>query len=98
MRIVSPFFFPLPVVCEILALGLALLWFTRKQKTGKVLDSRSGIASSRGEWANFGCAVKVPRATLSPRRPIVTACRPPGFGRSLVCCGVGGRLFIRPSD
>jgi uncharacterized SAM-binding protein YcdF (DUF218 family) len=37
VRIVSPFFFPLPVVCEILALGLALLWFTRKQKTGKVL-------------------------------------------------------------
>lgn len=37
VKIVSPLLFPVPVVCEILAFGLALLWFTRKQKTGKVL-------------------------------------------------------------
>jgi uncharacterized SAM-binding protein YcdF (DUF218 family) len=30
-------FFPVPLTCEILALGLVLLWFTRRQKAGKVL-------------------------------------------------------------
>jgi len=36
-KIVSRLLFPLPVICGILALGLILLWFTRRQKTGKVL-------------------------------------------------------------
>jgi len=37
VKIVSPLFFPVPVICEILAAGLALLWFTRRQKAGKAL-------------------------------------------------------------
>ncbi len=37
VKIVSPLFFPVPVICEILAVGLALLWFTRRQKAGKIL-------------------------------------------------------------
>lgn len=36
-KIVSRLLFPVPVVCELLLLGLILLWFTRRQKTGKVL-------------------------------------------------------------
>jgi len=38
-KIVSPFFYPLPLCVEILLLGLILLWFTRKQKTGKIFVS-----------------------------------------------------------
>ncbi|MDO9565811.1 MAG: envelope biogenesis factor ElyC [Candidatus Desulfaltia sp.] len=36
-KIVSPLFFPLSIILEILILGIFLLWFTRRQKTGKVL-------------------------------------------------------------
>jgi uncharacterized SAM-binding protein YcdF (DUF218 family) len=35
-KIVSRLFFPVPVICELLVVGLVLLWFTRRQKTGKV--------------------------------------------------------------
>lgn len=37
VKIVSPLFFPVPVICEVLIAGLVLLWFTRWQKAGKVL-------------------------------------------------------------
>lgn len=36
-KIVARFFFPVPVICEILLVGLVLLWFTRRQKAGKIL-------------------------------------------------------------
>jgi uncharacterized SAM-binding protein YcdF (DUF218 family) len=36
-KIVSRFFFPLPLSLELLLVGLFLLWFTRKQRAGKVL-------------------------------------------------------------
>jgi uncharacterized SAM-binding protein YcdF (DUF218 family) len=36
-KILSRFFFPLPVCIEILLAGLFLLWFTRKQKMGRIL-------------------------------------------------------------
>ena len=38
-KIVAPFFFPLSICLEILFLGLFLLWFTRRQKTGKIIVS-----------------------------------------------------------
>ena len=38
-NIVSPLLYPLPLCIEILALGLIVLWFTRRQKTGKVVVS-----------------------------------------------------------
>jgi uncharacterized SAM-binding protein YcdF (DUF218 family) len=38
-KLFSRLFFPLPVVCELLAVGLVLLWFTRRQKAGKILVS-----------------------------------------------------------
>ena len=37
VKIVSRLLFPVPVICGVLALGLILLWFTRRQKAGKVL-------------------------------------------------------------
>jgi uncharacterized SAM-binding protein YcdF (DUF218 family) len=36
-KILSRFFFPLPLCLEILAVGLVLLWFTKKQKGGKIV-------------------------------------------------------------
>jgi uncharacterized SAM-binding protein YcdF (DUF218 family) len=38
-KIVSRFFFPLPVCLEFLLVGLILLWFTRRQRAGKALVS-----------------------------------------------------------
>jgi uncharacterized SAM-binding protein YcdF (DUF218 family) len=38
-KIVSQFLFPVPLVLELLLLGLALLWFTRRQRAGRVLVS-----------------------------------------------------------
>ena len=36
-KIAAPFFMPIPVVLLLALVGLFLLWFTRKQKTGKIL-------------------------------------------------------------
>lgn len=36
VKIVSRLFFPVPIICELLLVGLALLWFTRRQKAGRV--------------------------------------------------------------
>jgi len=36
-KIVSRFIFPLPLSIELLFLGLLLLWFTRRQRAGKIL-------------------------------------------------------------
>jgi len=38
-KLLAPFFFPLPICIVILLLGLFLLWFTRRQKTGKIVVS-----------------------------------------------------------
>jgi len=38
-KIVAPLFSPVPICLEILLLGLFLLWFTRKQKIGKIIVS-----------------------------------------------------------
>ncbi len=37
VKIVSRLFFPVPVICELLLIGLVLLWFTRRQKAGRIL-------------------------------------------------------------
>lgn len=36
-KIVSRLLFPVPMICTLLGLGLILLWFTRRQKAGKIL-------------------------------------------------------------
>lgn len=42
-KIIAPFFFPLPLTLILLLLGLILLWFTARQKTGKVLVSVAAL-------------------------------------------------------
>jgi uncharacterized SAM-binding protein YcdF (DUF218 family) len=36
-KIVSRLLFPVPVICELLIVGVVLIWFTRRQKAGKIL-------------------------------------------------------------
>ncbi len=38
-KIVAPMFFPVSICLEILLFGVILLWFTRKQKAGKIIVS-----------------------------------------------------------
>jgi len=38
-KIVGPFFFPLSLCLEILIIGVILLWFTRKKRTGRIIVS-----------------------------------------------------------
>src|SRR5712692_3241865 len=42
-KIVSPMFLPLPLCVEILLVGIILLWFTRKQRAGKLAVSLAGL-------------------------------------------------------
>jgi uncharacterized SAM-binding protein YcdF (DUF218 family) len=42
-KIVSPLLFPVPVICELLMVGLVLLWFTRRQKAGRILVTAGTI-------------------------------------------------------
>ena len=43
IKIVSRLFFPVPVIFEVLAVGVVLLWFTRWQKAGKILVTAGTI-------------------------------------------------------
>jgi uncharacterized SAM-binding protein YcdF (DUF218 family) len=38
-KLLTPALFPLPLSLELLLLGIAVLWFTKRQRTGKVLVS-----------------------------------------------------------
>jgi len=51
-KIVAPLLYPLPLCFLILVIGVALLWFTRRQRTGKVL-----VTVSLGMMAVFGYGV-----------------------------------------
>jgi uncharacterized SAM-binding protein YcdF (DUF218 family) len=42
-KIVAPFFYPLPLCLEILTAGLLLLWFTRRQRAGKVMVTLAAV-------------------------------------------------------
>jgi len=42
-KIFSRFLFPIPLCLEVLAIGLLLLWFTKRQKTGKTVVALAGV-------------------------------------------------------
>jgi uncharacterized SAM-binding protein YcdF (DUF218 family) len=42
-KIVSRFLFPIPLCLEVLLIGLLLLWFTRKQKAGRIVVTLAGV-------------------------------------------------------
>jgi uncharacterized SAM-binding protein YcdF (DUF218 family) len=43
VKIVSRLFFPVPVICELLIAGLVLMWFTRRQKAGRILVTAGAL-------------------------------------------------------
>ncbi|MCP4348536.1 MAG: envelope biogenesis factor ElyC [Desulfobacterales bacterium] len=43
-KFIAPFFYPMPLCVTLLLIGLILLWFTSKQKTGKILISAGTAA------------------------------------------------------
>jgi uncharacterized SAM-binding protein YcdF (DUF218 family) len=43
-KIIAPFFMPLPLCLVLLVVGLLLLWFTRRQRAGKLLASAGALA------------------------------------------------------
>ena len=75
-KIVAPFFSPLPVSLEILAIGLFLLWFTRKQWAGKIFVSVGSILLALLSYGQVSGALL---ETLESRYPTSTSS---GFGRS----------------
>jgi uncharacterized SAM-binding protein YcdF (DUF218 family) len=42
-KVFARFIFPIPLCLEVLLVGLLLLWFTRKQKTGKTVVTLAGV-------------------------------------------------------
>ena len=42
-KVFSRLFFPIPLCIEVLLVGLLLLWFTRKQKAGRILVTLAGV-------------------------------------------------------
>ncbi len=42
-KVFSRFLFPIPLCLEVLFIGLMLLWFTRKQRTGKLVVALAGV-------------------------------------------------------
>jgi uncharacterized SAM-binding protein YcdF (DUF218 family) len=54
-KIIAPFFYPLPLVVLLLGIGLGLLWFTRKQRWGRILTTAGfllllGFSLYPGPW------------------------------------------------
>jgi len=64
------------VVCEILALGLALLWFTGKQKTGKALITLA--AAMLVLLGNRGISAALLRSLEQRYRPVAVSSLPAG--------------------
>jgi len=52
-KFVAPFFFPLSICLEMLLLGLFFLWFTRRQKTGKIVVSTGVILLTTISYNTF---------------------------------------------
>lgn len=74
-KALSPLLFPLPIVVLLLGIGVALLWFSRRQKTGKVLATSAWIVlvvASYG-WVSDPLLRSLERAHLPPSEAQVAA-------------------------
>lgn len=68
-KIVAPLFFPLSLCLEILIVGIFLLWFTRKQKTGKIIVT-IGVATLVA--LSYGVASEILLRPLEYKYPPMT--------------------------
>jgi uncharacterized SAM-binding protein YcdF (DUF218 family) len=79
-KIFSRFLFPIPLCLEILSIGLLLLWFTKKQKTGKTVVTLAGVLLFLFSSHFFSCMLLTP---LESRYPALftapEACAPVGL-------------------
>jgi len=74
-KIVAPFFYPVSLCLEFLLAGLALLWFTRRQRAGKVLVT---LGSSLLVFLSFAFGADLLLKPLEGWYPPLT--RPPAEG------------------
>jgi len=68
-KIVAPLFFPLSLCLEILIVGIFLLWFTRKQKAGKIIVT-IGVATLVA--LSYGVASEILLRPLEYKYPPLT--------------------------
>lgn len=65
-KLISRFFFPVPMCLELLLLGLVLLWFTKRQKSGKILVTVGAVLLALfsirpvGDWLLEGLEYSYP--------------------------------------
>jgi uncharacterized SAM-binding protein YcdF (DUF218 family) len=85
-KILSRFLFPIPLCIEVLLVGLLLLWFTRKQKTGKAVVTLAGMLLFLFSSHFFSLLLLTP---LESRYPALVV--PPGAGAPL---GLSAVKFI----
>jgi uncharacterized SAM-binding protein YcdF (DUF218 family) len=71
-KLVSAFLLPLPICLTLLAVGLGLLWFTRRQRAGKVLVT---VATGLLTVLSFGFVGELALKPLERHRPLLV----PGF-------------------
>ena len=65
-KIVAPFFYPVPLCLEIVLVGLILLWFTRKQKMGKIIVSSGFLLLVALSHSSFSDGLLIPLETRYP--------------------------------
>jgi uncharacterized SAM-binding protein YcdF (DUF218 family) len=80
-KIFSRFLFPIPLCLEVLLIGLALLWFTKKQKTGKTLVTLAGVLLFLFSSHFFSALLLAPLETRYPPL-LVTPGAPAAIGLS----------------
>jgi len=68
-KIIAPLFFPLSLCLEILIVGIFLLWFTRRQKTGKIIVT-IGVATLVA--LSYGVASEILLRPLEYKYPPMT--------------------------
>ena len=85
-KIASRFLFPIPLCLEVLLIGLLLLWFTRKQKAGRVVVTLAGVLLFLFSSHFFSGMLLTP---LESRYPTLVI--PPGAGASV---GLGAVKFV----
>jgi uncharacterized SAM-binding protein YcdF (DUF218 family) len=68
-KIVAPLFFPLSICLEILLVGVFLIWFTRRQKTGKIIVSIGVVVFAA---LSYGVAAEMLLRPLEYKYPPMT--------------------------
>ena len=76
-KIFSRLLFPIPLCIEVLLVGLLLLWFTRKQKAGKIVVTLAGVLLFLFSSHFFSGMLLTPLESRYPPLVITSGARPP---------------------